>query len=417
MSRRNISICVICIAEKTRPSPAQVEAMYEQNKDGVGIAWREKNQVKWVKGLLSLEEAQTLCSETPLPYVVHFRIQTVGGKRAALCHPFPVEQDVPLDLNGTTNGYVLFHNGHWSDWRKCTLESLFGAKSKIELPKGKWSDSRAMAFAAALFGVNILDFIDEKSVAFGPKTLGAQSCFISGSGWQDKNGLWFSNLNWEGRVYMIEKRMNGKSEAAEWMGTRRPPYSPLVLPGYSENDDILPMVNPQHQPHGHKYYADKMCVFHSCIEPRIDKERYCKLHLPLVSQPGKTVKEVEKVHDEAGVQDIVADLYCIHDGCENKVAGVGKSHSYCVNHMFKSIKCIHFGCTNNIDAKASINYCTEHLTPGGGTIEPTPFSLLKDQFERKEISLKQLKKAVKKLNKSLKKEGKRAKMRWRLPAR
>jgi len=99
--------------------------------------------------LIDLKEAQELIAKAPLPFVCHFRIQTVGGKKAGLCHPFPVHDDVTLALKGETEGFVLFHNGHWGQWRSSVMEAVF--KGQLKLPKGKWSDSRAMAWSAAQF--------------------------------------------------------------------------------------------------------------------------------------------------------------------------------------------------------------------------------------------------------------------------
>lgn len=195
-------MCVIAIAEKTRPTPEQVAAMFEQNSDGCGFAWREKKgdetRVRWEKGLMTLEEAQKQCAELPLPFVAHFRIQTVGGKRAALCHPFPILKEVPLDLKGSTNGFVLFHNGHWNSWRNSVLEAVW--KTGYKIPSGKWSDSRAMAWSAAHFGVAILEFIDEKSAVISPEKLE-----LTGKDWIDyeEKGLWVSNTNWTHRLKKV----------------------------------------------------------------------------------------------------------------------------------------------------------------------------------------------------------------------
>jgi hypothetical protein len=103
-----------------------------------------------------------------------------------LCHPFPIDPEASVELEGRTKGYVLFHNGTWHSWKTTLLEAVVHLPAKV--PLGKWSDSRAMAWSAAHFGIGFLELIDEKSVAFGVKDLEA-----FGTGWTVDKGVWASN--------------------------------------------------------------------------------------------------------------------------------------------------------------------------------------------------------------------------------
>lgn len=185
-------MCVIAIAETDRPTDDMIEKMYAQNDQGAGIAWREDGYVKWEKGL-DLEAVKKLCKEVPMPYIAHFRIASYGGKRESLCHPFPIDKKVPLNLKGRTKGHVLFHNGHWAKWRETMLDTVVASNTPV--PSGKWSDTRAMAFTASVYGIGVLELIDEKAVAFGPET-----CDLSGSGWAIVDKIWVSNRFWEHRT-------------------------------------------------------------------------------------------------------------------------------------------------------------------------------------------------------------------------
>lgn len=190
-------MCVILIAETKRPTEEMVTKAYDHNSAGAGVAWRENGYVMWEKGI-DLGRAQDLIAKVPLPFISHFRIPTEGGKRPSLCHPFPIERSAPLDLKGRTKGFVLFHNGHWSDWRKETFRIV--KDFKVKLPEGKWSDTRAMAFAAAFYGPNIVEMLNEKAVVFGP---GPQDLDAAGVGWsqvpEPGSGLWASNRLWEAK--------------------------------------------------------------------------------------------------------------------------------------------------------------------------------------------------------------------------
>src|SRR5690348_8095603 len=103
-------MCVIAICQDKRIPLEDVEACYKRNDDGAGIAWlgqleeanstpkhsngrhgdssaKTHSKVIWKKGL-SLKEVSELTESLPLPYVVHFRIASAGGKSVRLTHPF-----------------------------------------------------------------------------------------------------------------------------------------------------------------------------------------------------------------------------------------------------------------------------------------------------------------------------------------
>lgn len=165
-------MCVIMAADTTRPTPQMVAGGFSSNSHGAGIAWRGIDAegfpvVHWAKGIDDLEIIQKFAAETPLPYILHFRIASIGEKIKQLTHPFLVDPESPCHLQGTTRGSVLFHNGTWNAWRNvfidCSLRGLW------PIPTGPWSDSRAMAILASRLGVGYLDFLsDEKILVFDP---------------------------------------------------------------------------------------------------------------------------------------------------------------------------------------------------------------------------------------------------------
>lgn len=190
-------MCVIFVAEKTRPTPQMVEQGYDANNSGAGVAWQEINEttqlpvVRWEKGL-TLVEAKEFAETLPLPFVMHFRIPSCGGAYKILCHPFPIAPDVALHLTGETEGSVLFHNGHWATWKDHVMREA--RERRVQIPEGKWTDTRGMAWLAYLYGVPVLDLIDEKSVVFSPEDIE-----IFGSGWTKVNDVWCSNTHWQSR--------------------------------------------------------------------------------------------------------------------------------------------------------------------------------------------------------------------------
>jgi hypothetical protein len=182
-------MCVICIAQDERMTKDHVEKMWSHNKDGGGIAWREKGKVHWRKGL-SEEEMLDFVLTLPLPYVAHFRIASCGGVLPELTHPFPIQKTVPLDLKGSSTSPVLFHNGHLGRWKEILMNLCIN--NKLELPDGAWSDTRLMAWVAAHCTTNILPHFDERLVNFGVNDMD-----VWGTGWTKVEGLYVSNQTWK----------------------------------------------------------------------------------------------------------------------------------------------------------------------------------------------------------------------------
>lgn len=178
-------MCVIFICEDKRPSEGMVSKAYEWNDQGGGVAWIDGKSVKWKKGL-SEEEMQDACRTLPLPYVAHYRIASSGLKVPELCHPFPLHRDVSTGLEGRTTKGVMFHNGTWVKWKEWSMEAL--VRKNLQMPDGLWNDTRAMAWMAALYGVPILELIDEKAAVVTPE--GIQ---FFGKGWSTKDGIVVSN--------------------------------------------------------------------------------------------------------------------------------------------------------------------------------------------------------------------------------
>lgn len=232
-------MCVI-MATKDKPIPEEwITKGFEANNHGAGAAWREDGYVHWKKGL-DLDQIQELAAKLTPPYILHFRIQTVGGVRPELTHPFPIEPTVNLALEGKTKGYVLFHNGGWSNWKSdakiAASDGIKNGRAKAGLPIGKWSDTRAMAFMAHVYGLGILEFIDEKVMAFSPDKVD-----VFGSPWTLLDGIWVSNTNWQSRSGNSYHRKGNAEDVRNAYSDRRslpPAQSPLpalVKPAVNED--------------------------------------------------------------------------------------------------------------------------------------------------------------------------------------
>lgn len=192
-------MCVIVLAEKVRLLDHQVEHMWDANSKGGGIAWREEvdgvMKVKWEKGLTRaemVEANQTL----PFPYVLHFRLPSNGTSPSLLAaHPFQVDEHATTGFEGETDGYVLFHNGFWADWKNKMQQIALAGYKKV--PSGPWSDSRGLAWAAYHLGLGYLDLIDEKVIIFGPQYIELFGMWITMAVTEGEDGnVLVTNKSW-----------------------------------------------------------------------------------------------------------------------------------------------------------------------------------------------------------------------------
>lgn len=178
-------MCLIIISEEKFPSQELFEAANEANDDGIGIAWREGNEVLWDKGI-DLDELKYYQFWTKPPWVFHFRVRTHGPIGSALCHPFSIDKRASTDQFGKAEA-VLFHNGVYTEALKM-MDSF-----KQQKPKGVWSDTRAMAWLASLPRSKeaVFEFFEnsrQKLVYFSGSELK-----VFGGGWSQYEGHTVSN--------------------------------------------------------------------------------------------------------------------------------------------------------------------------------------------------------------------------------
>lgn len=96
-----------------KPAKVSVPADYLRegwihNPDGAGFAYTHKGKVHTVKGLMTWKafiEAYDVATKKfkNSPFVIHFRIRSMGDKSAENTHPFPIRDGV-LIHNGSVDG-------------------------------------------------------------------------------------------------------------------------------------------------------------------------------------------------------------------------------------------------------------------------------------------------------------------------
>lgn len=152
-------MCLIVWAESARPEPKYLMNAVKQHPHGVGVAWKEEGRLRFKKDFTH-DEMLEFAATMPLGYIMHFRKASVGGLDANLIHPFIVSKTSPIMSEGDATA-LLFHNGHWPNWNNVILNHL--TRHNI-LPKGVWSDTRAIAYLTAFHGVELLKMLPGKFI-------------------------------------------------------------------------------------------------------------------------------------------------------------------------------------------------------------------------------------------------------------
>lgn len=217
-------MCVIAICQKTRINKDDFEACAKANQDGFGIAWFHGSMVKYRKSMKS-KEIELLAKQVPLPYVLHFRLASVGGKKLELCHPFPISNSAPADRNGIVKR-VLFHNGHISNWKEILKTSAKNLKETP--PSGHMSDTRAVAWIADKAGLKYIDKLPGKFVVM------SQEVFSYHGSWDTENDILYSNLFWKWRSGTFGYTTYDFSKSKRFHHTQEPPSDPDWLAHYGD---------------------------------------------------------------------------------------------------------------------------------------------------------------------------------------
>lgn len=190
-------MCVIAICKTSRIPKAEFFEAFRSNKDGAGMAWRDKGKMHYIKGLMSVENAWD-CYEKNIekdnfPHIVHFRIG--GPVIPDLTHPFIISEQSELELQWSGDNDLLFHNGVISNWKSLIVPTFLALGV---IPDGEWSDTRLAAMQVKKLGPDILCFLDGKFAVFSKKDIQ-----IFGDWEKESQGIVWSN-----RSYVVIRSNN-----------------------------------------------------------------------------------------------------------------------------------------------------------------------------------------------------------------
>ena len=192
-------MCLILLAADKKPSQDILSKAWKTNSHGAGIAWVDEKtrEAHYVKGINSLDELSVYVNKTELPFVIHFRLASVGGISDELTQPFEVTPTSDLNLTGKCKN-LLMHNGTEPDWKKCLIASGI----RIPLNEGRivepMSDSRAIAMIISNHkDLQFLYSATGKFVVIGYRNETDQHAFRYFGDFTEKDGIFYSNLIWE----------------------------------------------------------------------------------------------------------------------------------------------------------------------------------------------------------------------------
>lgn len=183
-------MCVL-IACRNKLDKDTFERCFNKNKDGFGFAWKEGENVRYIKGLMELDNAweeynehnfERLFDGTNYTHVAHFRLGSPVCPE--LTHPFIISKTSAETINYTGRDRVLFHNGTITGWK----DNLIAMYLKIgQIPKGKMSDTRWASIMISILGDDFLNVVNGKFIILGPNYMVIHGDF------EEHNGNKFSN--------------------------------------------------------------------------------------------------------------------------------------------------------------------------------------------------------------------------------
>lgn len=171
------------------------------NPDGAGFAYANKGKIKVVKGLMTLKEFYVaydaaIKKHPKAPFLVHFRIRSMGDKSADNTHPYEFN-NTALIHNGTIDGTGAVYNTGESDTRKF-VERYKEGLTIANVRKYKEDFDKALSFnkVALLDGTGQHVIINENS-----------------GNWQ--NGVWYSNYSYRSSSSRFR---SDDDEGDSWLG-------------------------------------------------------------------------------------------------------------------------------------------------------------------------------------------------------
>jgi hypothetical protein len=179
-----------------------LKRMWESNSDGVGFAYKDKNQGIIVKkGFMKLEEFLEFYKEFPegIEHTIHFRLATAGSVSPLFTHPFALDRiQIPPQITFKASR-VLFHNGS-IEYYPLLIHILPVLKpdQRKKLLSLNFSDTYILSLYISIFQVpDILAHLKSKFFLFH-----INKSKIYGN-WEKEDYFYYSNTSWKPKKYFF----------------------------------------------------------------------------------------------------------------------------------------------------------------------------------------------------------------------
>lgn len=205
-------MCVAAVIFNAVPLE-HLECMEHDNPHGAGVAWCKNGEIRFLKGLTAREiyDMQTEGVMT-YPYLMHYRWATHGGRVSELTHPFVLGPRALMgELSGTCQS-LMMHNGTWGSYDR--VASKYVNQGNYEMPEELLAIQSDTAIAAwlALDNPDVLDGVAWATVV--AEMVNGEMEITTRGTWSDKDGNWYSNLNWV--PYDYTPGMYSSDQDKEW---------------------------------------------------------------------------------------------------------------------------------------------------------------------------------------------------------
>jgi predicted glutamine amidotransferase len=186
----NDIMCVIAFFNKSRPDFDTLRKMDRENSDGMGIMYFKGNLAHYKKGITDVKELFDISKEIKLPFVLHFRKESCGGKQLLLTHPFEVNKSSKLRFSGKCKR-LLMHNGTHRDY-----EDFLAAAGIYNDNNEPLSDTRAIAMIISKDNERFLTRYNSYQQRFILADANLKK-FIMFGDFTQENGNYYSNTIWK----------------------------------------------------------------------------------------------------------------------------------------------------------------------------------------------------------------------------
>ena len=199
-------MCLLAIALDKKPTLEILRKAWNTNDDGAGIAWvpKDSRKVEYIKGIKSVAELHEIIQATPLPFVFHLRLASIGGIHEMLTQPFEISKESELNVHNQCDK-VLFHNGTETFWDRyfdaAGLDIPVRPNSTTPQPM---SDTRGIAMILSNHKTyKFMKHLLGKFVIVGYKSDKDTHPFRSYGDFTEEDGILYSNTHWKWKASNI----------------------------------------------------------------------------------------------------------------------------------------------------------------------------------------------------------------------